>query len=131
MDVFLKAAAAVLVTVILSLVLAKKEKDMALMLTCLVCCMVAAAAATFLSPVIDFLRRLETLGRLDGEMFAILLKSAGIGLLAEISGLICDDSGNAALGKTLQLLASAVILWLSIPLFTALLDILQNVLGEL
>lgn len=131
MDVYLKAIAAALITVILCLVLSKRDKDMALLLTAAVCCMVAAAAVGFLSPVLAFLRNLQTLGQLDPQMFEILMKSVGIGLLAEIAGLLCADAGNAALGKSIQLLSAAVILWMAIPLLQGLLDILQSVLGEL
>ncbi len=131
MDIYLKAIAAALITVIFCLVLSKRDKDMALLLTAAVCCMVAAAAVGFLSPVLAFLRNLQTLGQLDPRMFEILLKSVGIGLLAEITSLLCADAGNAALGKSIQLLSAAVILWMAIPLLQGLLDILQSVLGEL
>lgn len=131
MDIYLKAIAAALITVIFCLVLSKRDKDMALLLTAAVCCMVAAAAVGFLSPVLSFLRNLQTLGQLDPKMFEILLKSVGIGLLAEITSLLCADAGNAALGKSIQLLSAAVILWMAIPLLQGLLEILQSVLGEL
>ena len=42
----------------------------------------------------------------------------------------CTDAGNGALGKALQLLTGAVILWLSIPLIQALIELLSEMLGE-
>ena len=48
----------------------------------------------------------------------------------EITSLICTDAGNAALGKSVQILATCGILWLSIPLFTSLIDLLNKILGE-
>jgi hypothetical protein len=45
--------------------------------------------------------------------------------------MVCADAGNASLGKVLQILASAVILWLSLPVFTALIELIQKILGEL
>ncbi len=131
MDIFLKAIAGALVTVVFCLLLSKKDKDLAFLLSCAVCGMIAAAALSFLAPVIGFLRQLQDLGQLDEQMYTILLKGTGIGLLAQIAGLICTDAGNAALGKGIQLFATSVILWMSIPMLQALLDILQNVLGEL
>jgi hypothetical protein len=47
-----------------------------------------------------------------------------------LAGLICTDAGNGALGKALQLLTGAVILWLSIPLIQALIELLSEMLGE-
>ncbi len=131
MDIFMKAVAGVLIAVVFGLVLAKKDRDMALLLSAAVCCMVAGIAVSFLVPVVDFLQKLQALGQLDTQMFEILLKSVGIGLLAEIAGLICADAGNAALGKGLQILSAAVILWMALPLLQGLLDVLETVLGEL
>ena len=87
--------------------------------------------STHLQPVLNMIRTLEALGGLDETLISILLKVAGIGIISEIAALICTDTGNAALGKTLQLLGSAVILWMSIPLFTMLLELLQSILGVL
>lgn len=128
MELYWKAAALVLVTVLLTLWLGKK--DIGLLLAMAACVMVAAAAVSYLEPVLTFLRRLEELGDLQGDMMGILLKAVGIGIVAEIAGLISADSGNASLGKTLQLLSSGVILWLSLPIFTSLLDLIQKILGE-
>lgn len=130
MDVFLKTAAGILITIVLGLTLAKQGKDVSVLLTIVVCCMVVTAAITYLRPVVDFFERLESIGQLDSGMLTILLKAVGIGLLAEVTGLICADAGNAALGKTLQIFAAAVILWMSIPLLTSLIDLVEEILGE-
>ena len=64
-------------------------------------------------------------------MLGILLKAVGIGLVSEIAGLVCNDAGNGSLGKTLQMLGSAVILYLSLPIFTAMLELIREILREL
>lgn len=131
MDVFLKSAAGVLITLVLCLVLAKQGKDTALLLVLAVCCMLVSAAVAYLEPVIGFFDKLNGIGQLDEQMITILLKAVGIGLLGEVTGLLCADSGNGALGRSIQLLAAAVILWLSIPLFEALIDLIEEVLNFL
>ena len=131
MGLFWKAAAAVLITVVLQLTLGSQSKDIGLMLTMAVCCMVCVLAVTFLEPVLEFLQELEALGDLQGEMLGTLLKAAGIGLVAEIAGLICSDAGNSSLGKMIRFLGSTVILCMSLPILRALLELLQMMLGEL
>lgn len=130
MDIFIKAAGGVLVALVLHLILAKQGRDISLLLTIAVCCMVASSAVSYLGPVIVFFEKLQTLGQIDSGMLEIILKAVGIGLLSEITCLICTDAGNAALGKTLQLLASAVILWMSVPLFNSLISLVEEVLGS-
>lgn len=131
MDGFIKAIAGVLIAIVLGLVLSKQGKDISALLTIAVCCMVITAAVTYLRPVVDFFEKLESIGQLDSGMLTILLKAVGIGLLAEVTSLICADAGNAALGKTLQIFASAVILWISIPLLTSLINLVEEILGEI
>lgn len=130
MERFLQVLAGVLLTVVLGVVLSKQNKDMATVLTVAVCCMAVAVAASYLEPVIDFVRQLQEVGQLDSDMLQILLKAVGIGLVAQIAELICSDSGNGALGKTIQILATAAVLWLSLPLMRSLLEMVQKIMGE-
>ncbi len=131
MDIFIKAVTIALIAIVLYLVISRQDKDIAFMLSVMACCMVGLSALRYLEPVIQFLTQLKSVAGLDTQLYQILLKSAGIGLLAEIAALFCADAGQAALGKTVQLMAAAVILWLSLPLFSALLDIVSKILGEL
>ena len=130
MNVFLKVIAGVLIALVLSLVLDKQGKDISLLLILTVCTMVMLVIVNYLQPVLDFIKRLQIMGQLDPEILEILMKAVGIGLIAEITGLICVDAGNGALGKTLQMLAGAVIIWMSIPLLNQLLALIEKILGE-
>ena len=129
MALYLKCAGAALVGVVLALMLGRKE--MGLVLTAAVCAMIALAAAEYLEPVMVLLRRLEELGQLDGSMVGILLKCVGIGLITEIAGMVCTDSGNGSMAKALQLLGTAAVLWLAVPLFDGLLTLIQEILEGL
>lgn len=129
MERFWQAVAAVMVAVILWIIVDRHGKDFALVLSLLVCCLVLAVMGRFLEPVVDLLRQLQTLGKLESQWLSILLKAAGIGLVVEITSMICTDAGNKAMGKAVQILGTSVILWLSIPLVNGLMDLLQQILG--
>ena len=129
MGTFFQAAAAVLIASVLGVTLSRQNKELSSLLTIGVCCMVMFAAVSFLKPVLDLLHQLESVGNLNSDLVRILLKVVGIGLVTEIAGMICTDAGNASMGKALQMLSSAVILWISIPAFEALLDLIQQILG--
>ena len=131
MNTFLQVLAAVMVAVVLGLALSKQSKDMHMLLGVAVCCLVLVAALSYLEPVVAFVNSLRMIGNLDEETFSIMLKAIGVGIIAQIASLICTDSGNSAMGKTVQILASAVILWLSLPLMRALLELIQKVVGEI
>ena len=130
MELFWKTAAAVLLALFLVPTLEKTEKDFSVLLTMAVCAMAAMAAISYLKPVLDLLWQLRDLGDLAGQTLEILLKAVGIGMVAEIAGMICRDAGNGSMGKTMQILASAVILYLSIPLLKGFLSLIQEILGQ-
>lgn len=130
MDDFWKTAAAVLLTAILSLAVGKQEKDISVLLIMAVSCMAAFIAIGYLEPVFDFLREVETAGQLENGMLDILLKAVGIALAAELAGLVCSDAGSGSLGKSIQLLGSAAILYLSVPAFRTLLTLIREILGD-
>lgn len=130
MTLFWQGAAAVLVAVVLLLTLGKQGKEAGMLLSLAVCCMLAVLALTYLKPVIELTKQLQQMVGLDREMFQILLKAVAIGIIGEIAGLICTDTGNAALGKAMQLLSASVVLWLSVPMIEALLELLKEMLGE-
>lgn len=131
MEPFWKAATLALIAGVLSLTLKDQDKEYAVLLSIAACLMVTAITVTYLNPVFAFLKELETLGDLRGDMLAILIKALGVGLASEIASMICTDAGNASLTKAIQLLGGAVILYLSVPMFSALMDLIQKIVGEL
>lgn len=127
----LQIYAVVLVSVILILTFEKNEKQIGTALSVLTTCLVLWASIMYLEPIINFIRQIESMTLIDHEMFGVLLKVSGMGVITEIANLICTDSGNASLGKAVQLLGISIILWLSLPLFSSLVSLLQEILGEL
>ncbi len=130
MDMLIKTTAGILLAVILGLTISKREKDLTLLLSIAVCCMAVGAAFTYLEPVFHFFDKLQSVGELNTELFEILLKAVGIALLSEVVAMVCADAGNATLGKVLQLLSTAAILWLAIPLLEQLLELIETILGN-
>lgn len=129
MDILIKSAAGILIAVVMSLILSRQGKEYAVLLVICVCCMVGAASMIYIEKILSFIKSLESIGNLNSELLSVLFKCVGIGLLSEITTTICTDSGNSALGKMLQILSTSVILWLCIPMFTKLLELVQQVLG--
>lgn len=126
MELYWKAAAGILIAAVVSLALGK---DMGILLCLAVCAMAGAVALEFLEPVMDLIRRLEAMASIQSGMLGILLKILGISLVSELASLICTDSGSGTLGKVIRILGNAVILWVSIPLFHAVLNVLQQIMG--
>ena len=129
MTLYLRAAAAVLIVLILGQAIS--QKDISLVLSMLAAVMVGLLMLHYLEPVLNFLQELQQLGDFQGNMLKVLLKILGIGIISEITQMVCKDNGNSSLSQAMQLLGTAVILWLSLPIFDALLDIIRKILGEI
>lgn len=126
-----QGTAMIMLAVILVIILGNQSKDIGILLTVAASCFVGSLALTYLKPVVTFIHTLQRISNVNPDMLQILMKAVGIGLVSEIACLICADSGNSALGKGLQLLSSAVILSLSVPLLEQLLELVENILGEI
>lgn len=128
MDIIFKSSACAMIAVILGLAMNRHGKDYAILLSLAVCAMIAMIALRYLEPVLDLFDTLREIGGLNNELVQILLKVLGVSLISQISCMICNDAGNSALAKSLQILTAAVILWLSLPLYNGLLELIKEVL---
>lgn len=131
MELFWKITTSVLIASILCLSIGKGEKDIAAMLAVAVCCMAGYATVYYIEPVLDLLYELESMASTQGTVLEILIRAVGVALITELGGLVCSDAGSASLGKALQIVGSAVILYLSIPLVETFLDLIRGILSEI
>lgn len=131
MSLFFQAVACVVIGLVLSVLLNRQGSFSGLLLCLTVCILVIVAAIRYLQPVMELIGQLQETASLELDMLTVILKSVGIGLIAEVTVLLCADGGNSAMGRAVEILASAVILWLSVPLLTALLELVQSVTEEL
>ena len=131
MNTFLQAVALALMAVVLCLTLSGHRKDITILLSLAACCMVLLAAVRYLEPVVALVQNLSEACSIDADYIAVILKAVGIGLIAEIASLICSDGGNSGLGRAVEMLATAAVLWLAVPLVTAVLELIQQMTGEL
>ena len=131
MNIFFKTVAGIIVTVFLFLVLPKESKGLATLMTIAACCAIASIIFTFLTPVIHFADSLIKIGTINSDMVSTLLKAVGICLVSEFTVVICNDAGNATLAKITQLLSNAILLYISIPYLSQLINIAENLLSQI
>ena len=126
-----KTVGIAMIAVILCLFVGKQNKDIAVLISIVACGIILLYAVGYLDGVLSFIDDLTVIANLDRAFLQILLKCVGIGLITEIASLLCSDAGNAALGKAVQIMSVCGILWTALPLFTSLIDLLSNILGEI
>ncbi len=131
MDLYWKVTAMILLALVMGIMLERQEKDLSVLLTVLVCCGASTAAISCLEPAWELIYELKALTQIQSDVMDALLKVIGIALVSEVLATICVDAGNSSLGKGLQFTGSAVILYLSVPIFRAVMACVQDILGVL
>lgn len=81
-----------------------------------------------LSGIITLLTNITAKTNMNGEFLSILLKITGISILTEYAVSICKDSGEAAIASKVDLGGKIIIISMSIPIITALLELLIQIL---
>lgn len=128
MDIFWKSVLLALVAAILGMQVNSQNGLFAVLLTLAATILISVGMADIFRPVLQLLNQLESIGNLQTDLLSILLKALGIGITSEIASLVCSDAGNASISKMIQLSANAAILYISIPVFSALLELLKKLM---
>ena len=131
MEEFWKAAAVLILAVIFSTAIGKTEKDISVVLNVASCCIVVMVALHYLSEVVGFLWELSRCNDQLSAAMGTLLKISGIALMTELTGLMSADAGSSSLGKAMQILGNAAILFLSLPLMESFFTMIQEIVGIL
>lgn len=65
---------------------------------------------------------------ISDELFGGILKIIGIGYLTEYSASICEDNGTPSIAKKVQLGGKVTIFLMTLPILTALIDIVARLI---
>ena len=129
MEKLIQIMALCVVCAVLSLVVRRRSPEFSFCTVCGCCAVCLLAAAEFLTPVVSFLEELQTLAGVRPALMAPILKTVGIGLLTQIAGAFCKDAGEEALCKAVELCGTLMAVYVSLPLASAVLELLKELMG--
>ena len=78
--------------------------------------------------IVNILMSLANKVRINNQFLSILLKITGIAFLTEFAASICRDSGESAIASKIDLGGKAIIIGMSIPIISALLELIIKIL---
>ena len=107
----------------------EKAGSLAAALSLAFCAAALLLSLRFFGPILDFAERLRTLSGLNGSVTSPLLKSAGLGILTQVAGSLCEDAGEKSLAKTVDICGSIFALYVSLPLMNSVLELMEHILG--
>lgn len=78
--------------------------------------------------IITLLENISAKTAINGEFLAILIKITGIAFLTEFAVSVCKDAGEAAIANKVDLGGKVIIIAISIPIISALLETVVKIL---
>ena len=87
------------------------------------------AAVQLLAPIFSVAEQLRSLSGLSTAVTAPLFKVTAIGILSRVAAGVCGDAGEKALERAVELSGSILALYAALPLVSAVLELLEDMLG--
>ena len=129
MEVLLKVAALGILAALLVTVLKKQSPETALLLSLMACVLIALLLVDTFKPLLHFFEKLHQQTGLSDGLLAPMAKAVGIGLLTQISSTVCTDAGQGAIARLIELCGGILTLSVALPLFEAVLELIQSIGG--
>ena len=129
MELIVKISVLAVVAAVLCVLLREHAKPTAMLLSLLACAGILLLGMQVFAPVLTVMEQMERLSGLSGDVIAPMLKVAGIGMLTQIASGVCVDAGENALAKAVEMSGSILAIYLSLPLLSSLLTMMEKLLG--
>ncbi len=91
-------------------------------------CFIFFYGVSKMESILDAMRRLQEMIRINQVYLNTLIKMTGITYIAEFSSGICKDAGYGAVGTQIEIFGKLSILAVSMPIVLALMETLQGFL---
>lgn len=117
-------------TVVASLIVKPVRSDFAMLITLVGGIIVLAMLLSSLSSAMSIISVIANKTGINGGLMSLVFKIIGVGYLTEFSASICADAGSASLGDKVLLGGKIIILVMSLPIITNILDIVMELLPQ-
>ena len=112
-----------LIAVIIIVILKQYRPEFAMYASLIAGILIFAMIATKLSGIIEVLKT-----AINNEFLVLLIKITGIAILTEFTVSICKDAGESAIASKVDLGGKVIIMSMSVPIMSSLLEVILNIL---
>ena len=117
-----------LIGLILIIIIKQYRPEFAVYVSLLAGALILYLAMDKISNVINLLKNICSKSGINTEFLGILIKMTGIAYLTEFAISICKDSGETAIANKVELGSKAIIISMSIPIISNLLEVILKIL---
>ena len=117
-----------LISLIITIILKQYKPEFSIYISLIAGILILYLVMDKLTGIIDLLKNLAQKTNISNSFLLILLKITGIAILTEFAGSVCKDAGEAAIAKKIELGGSIIIIAISVPILSELLETILMVL---
>lgn len=117
-----------LIAVIIIVLLRQYKPDFVIYVSLIAGAIIIFSVMDKLTGIITIISNLSKKASLNSEFLVILLKITGIAFLTEFAVSICKDSGETAIANKIDFGGKVLIIAISIPIISALLELIIKLL---
>ena len=130
MDIIFKIIAIGLITCIATLIVRPVRSDFSIIIAIVGGLIIIFMIIEYLTGILSSISGIIKFTGLNSNLYSLLLKIIGVGYLIEFTASICADTGNTSLGDKVLLGGKIVILVMSLPIITNILEIIMGLLPQ-
>lgn len=117
-----------LISLIIIIILKQYKPEFAIYVSLAAGILILTMSFQELAGIITLLKSIGNRTSVNNQFILLLLKITGIAILTEFAVSICNDSGETAIGTKIDIGGKIMIISISIPIITALLETVLKVL---
>ena len=117
-----------LIAVIFAIILKQYKPEFAIYVSLIAGVVIILFVLDKFAGIITLLNNIANKANINNKFLGLLLKITGIAFLTEFAVSICKDSGESAIASKIDLGGKAIIIGISIPIISALLEFIIKVL---
>ena len=117
-----------LIGAVISIIIRRSKPEFSMMIPIVISFTILAGVLPYLKEIIGELGSLSESVGINGAYMAVIIKIIGVSYLASISAELCRDAGEKAIAAKIELGGKLIILAMSAPVITRMLDLVREII---
>jgi stage III sporulation protein AD len=117
-----------LIALIIIIMLKQYRPEYAIFISILTGILILFLVMDRLTGIINLIETIQDKFSINTQFIALLIKITGIAFLSEFAVSVCKDSGEAAIASKIEIGSKIIIISMSIPIISSLLEIILKIL---
>ena len=128
MEEIIKIIGIGLIALVIVIILKQYKPEYALYVSIIAGILILVISLQKMGAIVNLIQSISEKAGINGEFLSILLKITGIAILTEFAVSVCKDSGESAIASKIEMGSKVIIISMSIPIISSLLELMISIL---